>query len=56
MKNEISDLFNIQYHIIQAGMVWTSGWKLISAASNFKKKIVEEIISEYEVARKEMTS
>ena len=34
MKNKITDLFNIQHPIIQAGMIWTSGWKLASAASN----------------------
>lgn len=27
-------LFNIQYPIIQAGMVWCSGWRLASAVSN----------------------
>jgi enoyl-[acyl-carrier protein] reductase II len=31
---KITRLFNIQYPIIQAGMVWTSGWKLASAVSN----------------------
>ena len=34
MKNSITQLFNIRYPIIQAGMVWTSGWKLASAVSN----------------------
>ncbi|MFL9843514.1 NAD(P)H-dependent flavin oxidoreductase [Flavobacterium rhizosphaerae] len=34
MKNKITQLFNIQYPIIQAGMVWASGWKLASAVSN----------------------
>ncbi len=34
MKNRITHLFNIDYPIIQAGMVWTSGWKLASAVSN----------------------
>ncbi|MBZ9632529.1 nitronate monooxygenase [Salegentibacter sp. LM13S] len=33
-KNKITQLFNIQYPIIQAGMVWASGWKLASAVSN----------------------
>jgi enoyl-[acyl-carrier protein] reductase II len=33
-KNRITQLFNIQYPIIQAGMVWASGWKLASAVSN----------------------
>jgi len=34
MPNKITQLFNIQYPIIQAGMIWNSGWKLASAASN----------------------
>lgn len=34
MQNKITKLFNIKYPIIQAGMVWNSGWKLASAASN----------------------
>ena len=34
MPNRITELFNIKYPIIQAGMVWNSGWKLASAASN----------------------
>lgn len=34
MANRITSLFNIQYPIIQAGMVWCSGWKLASAVSN----------------------
>lgn len=34
MKNRVSELFNIDYPIIQAGMVWCSGWKLASAVSN----------------------
>ncbi|SHL84342.1 enoyl-[acyl-carrier protein] reductase II [Chryseobacterium polytrichastri] len=33
-QNRISKLFNIQYPIIQAGMIWHSGWKLASAVSN----------------------
>lgn len=32
--NRISELFGIRYPIIQAGMVWCSGWKLASAVSN----------------------
>ena len=31
--NRITQLFKIDYPIIQAGMVWTSGWKLASAVS-----------------------
>src|SRR5215218_9781109 len=33
-QNRITTLFKIQYPIIQAGMVWASGWKLASAVSN----------------------
>jgi enoyl-[acyl-carrier protein] reductase II len=32
--NKITSLFNIQYPIIQAGMIWASGYKLASAVSN----------------------
>ncbi|HEY4784751.1 MAG TPA: nitronate monooxygenase [Bacteroidales bacterium] len=32
--NRVCKLFNIEYPIIQAGMVWCSGWKLASAVSN----------------------
>ena len=32
--NRITSLFGIQYPIIQAGMVWCSGWRLASAVSN----------------------
>lgn len=32
--NRISALFGINYPIIQAGMVWCSGWRLASAVSN----------------------
>ncbi|GAA4282343.1 nitronate monooxygenase [Gaetbulibacter aestuarii] len=34
MENRITKLFDIKYPIIQAGMVWNSGWRLASAASN----------------------
>lgn len=34
MRNKITNLFNIQYPIIQGGMVWASSWKLVSAVSN----------------------
>ena len=33
-ENRIISLFNIEYPIVQAGMVWCSGWKLASAVSN----------------------
>jgi enoyl-[acyl-carrier protein] reductase II len=32
--NRITQLFSIQYPIIQAGMIWCSGWELASAVSN----------------------
>ncbi len=32
--NSIKELFSIEYPIIQAGMVWCSGWRLASAVSN----------------------
>jgi enoyl-[acyl-carrier protein] reductase II len=32
--NKICQLFNIQYPIVQAGMIWCSGWELASAVSN----------------------
>ncbi|MFM7079518.1 MAG: NAD(P)H-dependent flavin oxidoreductase [Bacteroidota bacterium] len=34
MKNRVCELFGIQYPIIQAGMIWCSGWQLASAVSN----------------------
>ena len=34
MENRITKLFNIKHPIIQAGMIWSSGWRLASAASN----------------------
>ena len=32
--NRICELFDIQYPIIQGGMVWCSGWRLAAAVSN----------------------
>jgi enoyl-[acyl-carrier protein] reductase II len=32
--NRITTLFNIRYPIVQAGMIWCSGWELASAVSN----------------------
>lgn len=32
--NRIVDLFSIRYPLIQAGMIWASGWRLASAVSN----------------------
>lgn len=34
MQNRITELFNIKYPLIQAGMIWNSGYKLASAVSN----------------------
>ncbi len=34
MKNRITELFEIQFPVIQAGMIWCSGWELASAVSN----------------------
>jgi enoyl-[acyl-carrier protein] reductase II len=34
LNNKITQLFHIQYPIIQAGMIWASGWRLASAVSN----------------------
>ncbi len=33
MKNPITELFGISYPLIQAGMIWCSGWKLARAVS-----------------------
>jgi enoyl-[acyl-carrier protein] reductase II len=33
-ENKVTSLFDITYPIIQAGMVWCSGWKLAAAVSN----------------------
>jgi len=34
MQNRVTRLFNIKYPIVQAGMIWASGWRLASAVSN----------------------
>ena len=34
MQNRITELFNIRYPLIQAGMIWCSGWRWASAVSN----------------------
>jgi enoyl-[acyl-carrier protein] reductase II len=34
MQNRITELFKIQYPIVQAGMIWCSGWHLAAAVSN----------------------
>lgn len=34
MPNKITQLFKIKHPIVQAGMIWNSGWRLASASSN----------------------
>ncbi len=34
MQNRVTRLFEIEYPIVQAGMIWASGWRLASAVSN----------------------
>ncbi|MCX6311695.1 MAG: nitronate monooxygenase [Bacteroidetes bacterium] len=34
MENRITSLFGIKYPLIQAGMIWCSGWELAAAVSN----------------------
>ncbi len=34
VENRVTSLFEIKYPLIQAGMIWASGWKLASAVSN----------------------
>lgn len=34
MENKITTLFNIQFPIVQGGMIWCSGWRLAAAVSN----------------------
>lgn len=34
MKTRVTQIFNIDFPLIQAGMVWCSGWRLASAVSN----------------------
>jgi len=33
-SNRVTTLLGINYPIIQAGMIWTSGWRLAAAVSN----------------------
>lgn len=34
MQNRLTELLKIKYPLIQAGMIWASGWRLASAVSN----------------------
>ena len=62
-NNRITNLLDIKFPIIQAGMVWVSGWKLASAVSNngglgligagsMKPELLAEHISKCKVATK----
>lgn len=62
MKNKITSLFKIQYPIVQAGMIWCSGWKLASAVSNAgglgiigSGSMYPEILEEHLIKCKEAT-
>ena len=61
INNRITNLFKIKYPIIQAGMVWVSGWRLASAVSNcgglgligsgsMNPKLLDEHIKKYKLA------
>ena len=34
MRKNITELYGIKYPLIQAGMIWCSGWKLAASVSN----------------------
>jgi enoyl-[acyl-carrier protein] reductase II len=34
MRHKVTELFDIKYPIVQAGMIWASGWRLASAVAN----------------------
>lgn len=34
MRHKVTQLFGVKYPIVQAGMIWASGWRLASAVSN----------------------
>lgn len=62
MNNRITELFQIKYPIIQAGMVWCSGWELASAVSNAgalgiigSGSMYPEILEEHIIKCKEAT-
>ena len=61
--NRICNLFQIQYPIIQAGMVWCSGWQLASAVSNAgglgligSGSMYPEVLEEHIIKAKQATS
>src|SRR6218665_134155 len=62
MKNRVCELLNIKYPIVQAGMIWCSGWKLASAVSNAgglgiigSGSMYPEILEEHIIKCKEAT-
>jgi enoyl-[acyl-carrier protein] reductase II len=63
MKNKITSLFNIQYPLIQAGMIWCSGYELASAVSNAgglgiigSGSMYPEVLEEHIIKCKEATN
>ncbi len=61
--NKITKLFGIQYPLIQAGMIWCSGWELASAVSNAgglgiigSGSMYPEILEEHVIKCKEATN
>ena len=61
--NTICALFNIEYPVIQGGMVWCSGWKLASAVSNWGAlgligagSMHPEVLEEHIIKTKKATS
>jgi len=62
-SNRITQLLQIQYPIIQAGMVWASGWRLASAVSNAgglgiigAGSMYPDVLREHIIACKQATS
>ncbi|MFT7344267.1 MAG: enoyl-[acyl-carrier protein] reductase II [Lentimonas sp.] len=63
MKNKVTSLFNIQYPLIQAGMIWCSGYELASAVSNAgglgiigSGSMYPEVLEEHIIKCKEATN
>lgn len=63
MENRIKTLFGIEYPLIQAGMIWCSGWKLAAAVSNAgglgiigSGSMYPEVLEEHVIKCKEATN
>lgn len=63
MKNRITELFGIQYPLIQAGMIWCSGWRLAAAVSEAgglgiigSGSMYPEVLEEHVIKCKQATS